>query len=380
MLRPLLAIALLLAAFAWWQVFEGPEGGDFQIYCAALQALDAGENVYDVRVLSGAGAPDGLPFTNPALILPILRPVCATGWYFAVWVGLIIATTVLIGALDKNRDWLLLTAIVASGFDATSWMLRTGNIAVAETMLCGIAVVAVYWGRLPAFSLAIGLAAFLKAMPAVFALLAFSNHGVKLAVSAGLNALATFGALHLLFFILLPAEFAAFWSAMQSGFGGFLQAEVIHGGVFHPSMLSLAAQISVTVTGRSWPSIPVYAAVAMLIMADLLYMTMRRRHRSLVPLWAVGLLAIMPRLKPYAFGLALVPVYLGAKTLGLRPRTLVILAACLVPFLTYVPQPHGNGILAYGQLFGLLGTYVVFRVSNLRRSEALYSDVETVQS
>ena len=193
-------------------------------------------------------------------------------------------------------------------------------------------------------------------------------HGTLRCLPAAIGVLATYCALHAVYFLVMPGSFGHYWGQMLGGFQGFFQAEAIYGGGAHPSVLSLLSDGSSRLTGRSWPAIPIYMVGAAAILIDLLRLRQTRPRAAMVPLWGLGLLVVMPRLKPYAFGLGLVPLYLGAKALPPHRQALLLLISCVLPD---VLRAAGDiKILGYGQLVALIGAYFIVRHSGDRQLPA----------
>jgi hypothetical protein len=363
-----LCAVILLSLLSCWAALRDAPGGDFQIYCAALRLADTGADPHDVDALARAGAPPGLPMTTPALALLPLRSGCAAGRYAPIWIAAALSAFLLVGLLDRRPQWLLLAAVIAAGFDAVRWMLVTGNIAIFEMLFAGTAFAALAAGRrLEIFVLALGAATFLKIEPVAFSVLAFVAGGLRRAVIATAGVFATFAAFHALGFLTLPAASSFYWKHLLSGFGGFFGAEAIYGGNTHPSMLSLFSDVSAALTGRSWPAIPFYVAIAGLVLADLFFSRRTTDQPKTIALWGLGLLLAMPRLKPYAFGLGIVPLYLAARQLAPRQQIVLVAISCAMPMAAAAALTSGlvSGgaarILGYYQLFALAGAYLLLR-------------------
>jgi len=151
------------------------------------------------------------------------------------------------------------------------------------------------------------------------------------------------------------------------GFGGFFGAEAIYGGNTHPSMLSLFSDVSAAITGRSWPAIPFYVGIAALVLADLFLSRRTTDNPPTIALWGLALLVSMPRLKPYVFGLGIVPLYLAAKYLPPRQQIVLVAVSCAMPIAAAAALTSGlvSGaaarILGYYQLFALAGAYLLVR-------------------
>ena len=361
------AVILLSLLFCRAALRHAP-GGDFQIYCTALRLADTGADPHDVDALARAGAPPGLPMTTPVLALLPLRPGCEAGRYAAIWIAAALSTFLLVGLLDRRPQWLLLAAVVAAGFDAVRWMLVTGNIAIFEMLFGGAAFAALAAGRrLEIFGLGLGSATFLKIEPVVFSVLAFVSGGPRRGLITTAGVFAAFAALHVLGFLTMPAASSFYWKHLLSGFGGFFGAEAIYGGNTHPSMLSLFSDVSAATTGRSWPAIPFYAGIAALVLIDLLLSRRTTNNPPTIALWGLALLVSMPRLKPYAFGLGIVPLYLAAKYLPPRQQIVLVAVSCAMPMAAAAALTSGlvSGgaarILGYYQLFALAGAYLLVR-------------------
>jgi hypothetical protein len=76
---------------------------------------------------------------------------------------------------------------------------------------------------------------------------------------------------------------------------------------------------------------------------------------------------LLPRLKPYAFGLGVVPLYLAAKPLRAERQLLLMVIACTMPFVAAAELATGHvpaaaPVLRYGQLFALASAYLLVRL------------------
>jgi len=303
--------------------------------------------------------------TSPALVLPVLRPECASGDYILLWWSLVALTVIAVGMLTRPADWLLLATIVVGAFDAVRWILSTGNIAALELLLTGAGVALLRSGREGLFVLAIGSAAFLKWIPVAFTLLVVPVAGAARGVRALAAVLAVVAVLNVVYLIAMPDLFVGYWSFIAGALHSFFRTEAVYGAEAHPSLLSLLMDASSAVFGRSWPGVPLYAAASGYLAFDLMRVTWRSPDRAgLLPLWGLGLLAMMPRVKPYGFGIAVVPLYIAARLLPANRQALLIVLSCLVPLAgSFIYDHTGVAAAAYGQLYGLAGAYAVVRAS-----------------
>jgi hypothetical protein len=386
-----LGIIFLLSLISFSTALRTPSaGGDFDIYCASLRLAGAGADPHDVDALTHAGAPKGLPMTTPVVALLPMRPVCSTRQYAPIWIIAAAATIALVGVLDPHPHWLLLAAAVLGGFDAVRWMLLTGNIAIFEMLFAGGAIASLLKkrGRVPFFSrfikkapdpffcLGLGAATFLKILPVAFSIMPAALARNRRALAAAAGVAITFVLMHAAGFLFMPQASAFYWTHLLHGFGGFFGAEAIYGGNAHPSALSLFSDISASLTGRSWPALLVYVAFAGIVAADLFVFLLKNRpeHAKALGLCGLGLLLMMPRLKPYAFGLGVVPLYLAAKPLRAGRQIVLMVVGCVLPLAAAEATstdvfPALRWVLGYGQLFALASVYALVRFGSYSESE-----------
>jgi hypothetical protein len=304
------------------------------------------------------------------LILPILRPACAHEAYVALWLSIIGATIVAVGMVTGPPHWLLLATVIVAGFDAVRWTVSTGNIAVLEIFLSSVGIASLAAGRFVVFAATVGSAAFVKWIPAVLALLAVPLAGLRGVARALLAVLAVVALLNVLYLLWMPGLFAAYWSSIAHALFSFFRAEAVYGAEVHPSLLSFLMGATSTTIGRSWPGLVLYGAAAAFVAFDLIRVTRQSRDPAqLLPLWGLGLLLLMPRMKPYGFGVGLVPLYLGALSLQPLPQVLLVLVSCIVPLAgVLVSDRSVASAAAYSQLYALAGAYAVLRVATGSRS------------
>lgn len=369
-LRSFVLIALaVIAAFASVRSVSEAQAGDFGVYCAGLRALDAGGDVYDMQTLqSRFGSPSPFPMPNPAVVLPLLRPACATGHYVPYWLGAIALTFLVVGLLDSTPDWPLLAVTMASGFASLYWMLATGNIAPLECLLVSAGLMGLYSARRGWFAAGLGIAAFVKTIPAALVPAAFLDEDPRHRLRNVLGAVAVCVAFYAVFFVTMRAQFVPYWEQLV-GLRGILVDEVVAGGEFHPSILSAAGDLSRVVTGRSLAAVAIYALIVAAIARDFLFRVVPASTGSAawsLPFVAVlAILLVFPRLKPYTFNMALVPLYVLMKPLPLPRQALLLGVACVIPLAGILathawPEPR---VLHYSQLVALAGAYLLLKPS-----------------
>jgi hypothetical protein len=367
-LRSIVFIALAtLAAFVSVRSVSESQAGDFGVYCAGLRALDANGDVYDMQVLQARfGSPSPFPMPNPAIVLPLLRPACATGHYLPYWFGVTALAFVAIGLLDRTPDWPLLAVTMASGFASLYWMLATGNIAPLECLLVSVGLMGLYSARRGWFAAGLGIAAFVKTIPAALVPVAWLTGEPRQRWRNMLGAAAVCVAFYALFLVTMRAQFVPYWEQLV-GLRGILVDEVVAGGEFHPSILSAAGDVSRAVTRHAFAGVAIYVLIVAVIARDFLFRVVPASRGAAawsLPFVAVlAILLVFPRLKPYSFNMALVPLYVLMKPLTLPRQVRMLGVACVVPIAGIVLTQAWPGVrvLHYGQLIALAGVYLLVR-------------------
>lgn len=353
-------LPLLVGALRW-----GQGGWDHGVYCAAVQVVAQGGNPYAVAEIQ---AVSGLPlaFAYLPLTLPAWAALCPLG--LAGWnaIGLAsLAGAVLVAHRTRSDGDVLWTAtLLATGLGAAFWNLHTGNVGLPSLLVFAGAALALARGRGLAAGALVGLLGALKLFPLAFAGLFLLRPGAwrrKLGPMAAAAGAAV--AVHAASWLAYPALTEAYHLRLLGRAGGTAASEQVVTNVValnNPSALLLTQAVTDQLT-----SLGVAAGTALygLLVVGLgaAYLAwLRGRAPAFGTAFAVGVLALLlvqPRLKPYSFVYALVPLH--RLTAGARPRlkAAVLASAAVYPLLAHLAM----AVLGWGTaLAGVPGGAVLW--------------------
>jgi hypothetical protein len=305
--RILGAVAIVLALTA--SVYRSSAlaanvGRDFAVICDAGIVLDRGGDPYHLPTLAAVSGTPAVPFTYPPLTATVLRPACDT--VAPVWLMLAgAATLVALTARLTGVGAMPATWAVLSGFAVFPWLVLTGNVMALLEGFCGLAVV---WGmsrgRSAAFGTALGVAAFAKVMPAVYLLAAFVRWPFRMAAAGVAAAAVVFAGLQLVTYALGGAALTQYWTAVGTGWDGFVEAELRFGSENNPSMFSFLPIATKYLGLGAIAGYGAALAVAMALAAGWFRVWRFAPSTEAARVWlavlALGVLVVTyPRFKPY---------------------------------------------------------------------------------
>lgn len=218
----------------------------------------------------------------------------------------------------------------------------------------------------------------IKLFPLAFgALFLFREGSLKQKMKPVATLLAVVVAIHLVSWLLYPSVTPDYYLSLF----GLLEQQYTPGseflitnidGIDHPSSLLFFQAIATGVFGVSLVvGILAYGCYLLLVSGgSIAYVLARREEFSFFDIFLVGtvlILAVLPRLKPYSFTSALVPLYLLTVNRDLRTKFAVLFATGAFPLAANLPltwqtfdwlplliRPVLNVGLNFNQLLGLL--------------------------
>jgi len=368
----LLALFLGLALFLVRLTLNRP--WDTETYWYAASAAIAGLNPYDSADLSRlAHRTVGMPFLYPPATLLLFVPLTLLPVLQAaeLWALAKVALLFSLFRIWRSRflrsvhPILLLAAVVFAYNAAAVWDLKTGNIAILESILLWAGFNAYVGGRRAEFAAWVVAASLFKLFPIVFLLLllAPSRSGLR----DGRLALWAFAAWALVVFV--PVFVGPAWAR---DYVHQLPAERPW-GTASPSALGLIDMLSgeKTTPLQAFGLWAGYALVLIACSVPVLRRLMRRGDDAeRVMAAAVLFVLLMPRTMAYSYLLALAPSFaLGAPMLrrlgGFFAVGGILMAqALLAPALRF---DYRNPWLANLPFLMLLGLWVAFLVNESRR-------------
>lgn len=354
--RVVLAAAILALA-ELIRLTIGGFGWDTRVYCAAATAFGQGLDPYRVENLGGLS----LSFVYQPVYVRLIEPLCGLAWpvphAYTLASLTAVALSVLLWPGVLRRDGAGLAAVLAlGGVSGLAWTVLTGNTSAFELLALTLAVVAMRSGKWAAAAAVLGLLGSLKLVSlGLLAVVLVADAPWKRRLAWMGYGLAAFMAVAAVSAALHPDLMLSFLKQITGRIGG--QHTPLHetGDLYHPSLMfalgGLAGLRGLTVDGTvgySVAALALFGAVFALVCAGALTVV-RRYERGACSLdTRIGfalliLILFMPRLKPYTFLLAALPVWLLARPLAPAGRAAVVAVAVMLPALTGLTAGFGAG-------------------------------------
>lgn len=367
--RKLLAVLCLLTALA--SIFQilrsGRYGWDYDVYCGSIKAVQAGlDPYYAENSRKFVGNTLVLPYPLGALVF--LGPACIQprALYPALYAVMLAGVALWAWRLGVGDPWML-AALLSGGFAAASWNFYTGNTGIIELLAVAVALHGLVYKRHGVAGLALGLVSAVKLTPlgfvVVFGAVMLRDRTRRDLVVFGAGLVAGFATIHVLSLLIGPAyEYS--YVLQVTGLIPDQHAAIreTSAGASNPTLLLLLKDILKSLGAPKAALALVYG----LLSAAVAWQCYRiwRRDPDPLTIWAFGMLLaclLLPRLKPYSFTYALLPVAYLSMRLS-PPRQIALLGVgCLValwhlhnPFDALVSRHFLKGILRCSQLLTLL--------------------------
>jgi glycosyl transferase family 87 len=334
------SVVAVLFELDYPRAFAPSRGGDAQIYCAAREAYDAGLSPYLVSNLQRFHAVH-FSFVYPLHALLLLRLFCfgdATFRFTVLyWACLVLAFLLSASRLRAWPDRGLLAVLLLGGFSGTAYNFATGNIGLVELLGFSVCYYFLIRNRPAKAALALGATASFKLVPILFAL-----------PFLFLPRTQTRGRLVVYSCLALAASLAVSYAMSPSFFRDFvLQLFGLHPNQHAPinevwpesnPVFLLALRVFLSDLRIDSP-VPISLVAAVMIFAMISFLvTLRRGGLDDVRLFCMGTLFVillMPRMKPYSFTYAVLPVF---SLIRGGPRSLqvgILLLSVWVPALLF---------------------------------------------
>lgn len=318
-------------------------GWDFNVYCAAVKVFENNGNPYlvnEVQKLSG----NSLPFIYPPISIFLFKTFCYLNSIFNVrisyhilWCIFILGIFFIIKKGDKCFSPLLLVTLLLSGFLATFWNFFTGNIGLFELLLLSVCFYFVIKGKYYLAMFPLTLIALLKIIPlALIGIFILSG----ITKSSRLKVL-LFGVLLFIFFsslsyFLFPDITHSYYLSLMGKLGKQISPIYEKGGISNPSTFYMVKSVSEMLFGNNFiVSLTIYILLIAFIFAIFLDYVLKndRDFLDILSAWVLFFLIVSPRLKPYSFAFALIPVYFLIKDFTERYKFLAIFIVSVIPLL-----------------------------------------------
>jgi hypothetical protein len=367
--RKLVAVLCLLTALA--SIFQilrsGRYGWDYDVYCGSIKAVQAGlDPYYAENSRKFVGNTLVLPYPLGALVF--LGPACIQPrvLYPALCAVLLAGVALWAWRLGVGDPWML-AALLSGGFAAASWNFYTGNTGIIELLAVAAALHGLVYKRHGVAGLALGLVSAVKLTPlgfaVVFGAVMLRDRTRRELVVFGAGLVAGFATIHVLSLLIGPAyEYS--YVLQVTGLIPNQHAAIreTSSDASNPTLLLLLKDILKSLRAPKAALALVYG----LLLAAVAWQCCRiwRRDPDPLTVWAFGMLLaclLLPRLKPYSFTYALLPVAYLSMRLSPPKQMALLGVGCLValwhlhnPFDALVSRHFLKGILRCSQLLTLL--------------------------
>jgi hypothetical protein len=373
-----LSIGLILVNLGLIIGISKGAGWDYRVYCVAAEAFSQGKNPYFVANTEPFSG-EKYSFVYPPSSLPLFglfRAMGGDSTYRILWPLLALLVSLIVLRLDERKDALFLTTLVISGFMVGFWNMRSGNIGYLEMLFLSLVFLALTRGSYYVAAILLNAVAWLKAIPIVFgALFVFIKDTWRKKVLVLVVLCGCFLLIQGSSAFFYPELWPTYIKAITGGIEGQHNPLKETGEDANPTAFLFFRDINSQLVG---PDSQAYLVVfiAFIIFIGIVFLDVVPRLRGgFIPTFSFGILALLlafPRLKPYSFTAALIPIYLLAKDLDFKKKTYILLSVSVVPLCG--PAAHSlldrGGLLTvgilkpflfllhYGHFYGLLGAFL----------------------
>ncbi|MCP4351394.1 MAG: DUF2029 domain-containing protein [Desulfobacterales bacterium] len=348
-------------------IYYPKAGWDFSTYCGAVDAFYNGHDPYMVEQLDKY-AGTGLSFVYPPLAIPVLSIPCSFNniktSYYAIWILLISATLFIVKICGPDTELFYFFTLIITGFISTFWCFFTGNIGLFELFILSLIFLCILKKSYYTSSFLIAVIGSMKIIPLFFAIpKVFMKIPLKKKITLLLFLCAAFFLIHTISYTLFPGISRSYYSSLMGNIPD-QHAPIKETGGIGNSSLYFFIQANVMKYAPNVPFLPrcLYLLSVTAISVCFWRFFSANKHISSIEIFSYGLLAViifLPRLKPYSFTSAILPVYFLTRKWEYKKKFMVIVIVSLLPGLFFTGSHYFNGILfQYGQLFSLLSIYI----------------------
>lgn len=313
-------------------------GWDFKTYCSAVKAVEEGKNPYFLKDLKEYG--EGyLSFLYPPSSIILFKVFCffdkKVSYHF-LWLLLLIFSFFLIKLCDKNFNSFFLMTLLITGFTATYHNFRSGNVGLLELFFFSFVFLFLIKEKYSLFAIFLNITAWLKVIPILYGgLFIFLK-------TSRLKKLKTLSFL-LIIFVFINFSSYVFYPKIISSYYFSVTGKIDNqnsplneiGDFSNPSSLFFFKELFSRLFGLN-NLISFAFFILFLALVILLFFIIRGQRIGNLDLFSFGILSILlmlPRLKPYSFTLALLPIYFLTKDFDYKGKFWTITMASLLPLL-----------------------------------------------
>lgn len=358
-------------------------GWDYYLYCSAIKAMEDGKNPYytdNLMEYSGGGK---LSFVYPPLSVLFLKAVCFFDTkmsYFILWAVLIILTYFVIRSAGSNLEPLFIAVLLITGFRSTYYNFRTGNVGLLELFFFSFVFLFLKKRKHIFSTIFLNLTAWLKVFPILFGgLFIFLRSSKRNKAKVLSFVLIGFVLLNALSYFAFPSVISSYYLALMGKIENPHNHLKEEGGARNPSAFLFFKQFSQRLFGPNNAIYLVFFILFIVVVFALFSRYAMNKERSFLEAFSLGVLAILlvlPRLKPYSFTLALIPILFLTRDFDYKNKFYTILLASLIPltfhglnrFLVYFPEnflwlsTQLQFLLSYTDLFCLFAIFLFIQI------------------
>jgi len=365
----LMAINVFLIIFDFHRA-----GWDFKVSYGAIEAFKNNENPYFVKNLQKY-TDTNFPFGWPLAILYFFRVIYFLNNfigpklnYYILWLLFLLGAFIIIKKARKDFDPFLLAVLLLTGFMSTYWNFLTGSIGLIELFVFSLVFYYIIKKKYYVAAIFLALSGFVRILPLLFgSLFIFADIPGRSKRNIFLLIISIAAALHMVPFIFFPDMVRAYFLLLMGKISNQYSPAFERGMQNNPSLFCLMQDISEKVFGiyNSAFCFGLYFLSVSFIFFLFFRYARENKHKFLeiFSLGALAFLLVFPRLKPYSFVFALLPIYFLIKDLVLKNKIYMILLVSACPLMFFVNMNvlwYNFFIISYNQYIFLFLFFYIF--------------------
>ncbi|MFC1646349.1 glycosyltransferase family 87 protein [Candidatus Omnitrophota bacterium] len=348
-------------------------GWDCKSNCAAVKVLENGNNPYLVDNMKAytKGMKTGFLYLPISFILfKILcffnRFLDPTLNYYIFWSASLIGTFLVVKKAEiKEGDHFLLITLLITGLMASWWNFFTGNIDLIHLFIISIIYFWIIRKKYYLASFFIVLNSLTKLTPLVFGGLFIFAKISKLTKFKILSLIIGLFILANLFsYLLFPGITRSCYLSLIGNLGQQYSPIYEEGGWANPALPFLIKDIANNFSNNNYV---LFFGLYLIFISFILCFCInyiQRKKRDFVDIFSLGILAfmlILPRLKPYSFTWALLPIYFLIKDLNVKKKILFVLIVSVFPLIiVFWKASHIFFGISYKEFFDYVQIHSLF--------------------
>lgn len=372
-------------------------GQDFLVYCDASSAFISRNDPYYIKNLSHSS----LPYVYPPITLTTFVIVCypthilpPDAVFIIYYILLLIFSFVVVRSSQKfytgRTNAAYLGTLLATGFIGAYWNFSTGNIGIVGGFILAILYYSIENDYEWLGILSVSFISIFKIFPALFGVAHSVSHRN---LSKSIKFIAYYiiiGVLSIVVsYILFPDLMKSYYFAVTGQLPQYSPVDD-SGGVGSPTLLYLFIWVGKVIFNSETVGIILFSVLSFMIFILVIDVFRKRSLKKLEVLSfiIIGMLLILPRLKPYTLSYAVIPVYYLTKEWDLKNKIQILLLATITPTIGRIFQllfrlVYESDIPAFFRLVDYIQPIslgLVFAVCYLSYSDWDYNSILTALS